>query len=132
MTSKDELLLETEKDEVLQRAVPAVIEIGYRTLNGLLGGFRKSKLRGPGYDIERIKDYDPTSDDPRYILQSATAATGGQFTYVKLTHGLRDIPMYLLVDVNKTLEFGTTRAHKLRLAAEMAASVIRAAEETHD
>lgn len=124
--------LETEIDEVLGKIVPAVLEVDWKSLHALLTGMRRSKLRGPGYDFDRIKEFDPDSDDPRTILQAATAATGGQQVFAKVTFGLKEIPIYVLVDVNKTLEFGTTRATKLRLCAELAASVIAAAEETHD
>ncbi len=124
--------LESEIDAVLERIVPAVLEVDWKSLHALLTGMRRSKLTGPGYDFDRIKEFDPDSDDPRTIMQAATAATGGQQVFAKVTYGLREIPIYVLVDVNKTLEFGTTRATKLRLCAELAASVIAAAEETHD
>lgn len=96
------------------------------------GGERRSKSRGSsGHDVMARVEYEP-GDDPRDIDHAATAQTGGQTILVTQYLEPREINVYVLVDVKKTMDFGTARATKRILAAELTGSVIKSAGKTQD
>jgi uncharacterized protein (DUF58 family) len=96
------------------------------------GGERRSKSRGSsGYDVMARVEYEP-GDDPRDIDWSATAQTGGQTMLVTQYLEPREVNVYVLVDVKKTMNFGTARATKRTLSAELTGSVIKSAGKTQD
>lgn len=132
LTPAEELELEAAKEAVRSRAEVAVLEFGHDTVIGLIGGMRNSKQIGMGYKLQRIKEFDPEMDDPRTILHTATAMYRGKKIFCLRTYGQRDMPIYVLVDLNKTLKFGSTRVQKLRLAAEMVATIIQSIYEARD
>ena len=124
--------LSEQIDQVVSTVVPTVIATRWRSFHTLVGGQRRSRIAGLGYDLQRIKQFDPAGDDRRQILHHATAATGGEIVYAKVTYGTTSIPIYVMVELSPTLTFGTVRASKARLAAELTAMVIAAAKESND
>jgi uncharacterized protein (DUF58 family) len=124
--------LSEQIDQVIATVVPAVIALRWRSFSTLVGGQRRSRIPGLGYDLQRIKQFDPAGDDRRQILHHATAATGGETVYAKVTYGTTSIPIYVVVELSPSLTFGTVRASKARLAAELAAMAMAAAKESND
>jgi uncharacterized protein (DUF58 family) len=119
--------------EVIRRVVACPIPIGWRSQEIMPGGGeRRSFSKGSnGYDVLARVEYEP-GDDPRDIDWAATAQTGGQLVLTTQYMEPRDLKVFVLTDVNPTMNFGTYRTTKRLLAAELTASVIRSAEETQD
>lgn len=118
---------------ILRKVVSCPIPIRWRSRTVMPGGGeRRSKSRGSsGYDVMARVEYEP-GDDPRDIDWAATAQTGGQTMLVTQYLEPRDINVFVLVDVKKTMNFGTARATKRTLAAELTGSVIKSAGKTQD
>jgi uncharacterized protein (DUF58 family) len=116
--------------EVLKRVVFCAIPVRW-TSNQPGRGDRRSFYRGSGHDFDSLTEY-VAGDDPRDIDWKATAQTGGEVILKKVYREQRDLKVFVLADVNPSMNFGTKRVTKRRLAAELAASVCKAAEETND
>lgn len=119
--------------EIHKRLVANAIPVSWRSASVMPGaGERKSFSRGSsGYDVVARVEYEP-GDDPRDIDWAATAQTGGQHVLTTQYMEPREVKVFILVDVNPTMDFGTNRVNKRELAAELAGSVIKSAEETGD
>jgi uncharacterized protein (DUF58 family) len=113
--------------------VSSAIPVGWRSASPVPGaGERKSFSRGSsGYDVVARVEYEP-GDDPRDIDWAATAQTGGQVVLTTQYMEPRDVKIFVLVDTSKTMDFGTARVNKRELAAELAGSIIKSADETKD
>lgn len=94
-------------------------------------GERRCIHRGEGDDFDGHEIYAP-GDDPRTIDWNATAMTGGQQVLVALYKEEAQIKSVVLCDISPTMDFGTTRATKRILAAELAACTAKSLAETHD
>ncbi len=118
---------------ILKRVVSTPIPVRWRSTQIMpSGGERKSFSRGSnGHDIQARVEYEP-GDDPRDIDWPATAQTGGQTMYITQYMEPRDLKVFILADVNPTMDFGTHRTTKRILAGELIASVIKSASKTHD
>jgi uncharacterized protein (DUF58 family) len=118
---------------ILKRIVANAIPIRWRSASPMPGGGdRKSFSRGSsGYDVVARVEYEP-GDDPRDIDWAATAQTGGQVVLTTQYMEPRDIKVFVLVDCNPTMDFGTARVNKRELAAELTGSIIKSADETKD
>lgn len=119
--------------EIMTRIVSSPIPVSWRSRSVLPGaGERKSASRGSsGYDVVARVEYEP-GDDPRDIDWAATAQTGGQNVLTTQYAEPREIKIFVLVDTNPSMSFGTARTTKRLLAAELTACIIKSAEETHD
>jgi len=119
--------------EIYKRLIAVEIPIRWRSGSLIPGpGVRKSTSRGSdGYDVAARVEYEP-GDDPRDIDWVATAQTGGQTVLTTQYMEPREIKVFVLADVNPTMDFGTNRVTKRQLAAELAGSVIKSAQETND
>lgn len=84
----------------------------------LLSGRHASRLRGRGLSFEELRVYRP-GDDIRSMDWRATARL--RQPYVRVFSEERDRPTMLLVDQRSFMFFGSSRATKSVLAAEMAA-----------
>lgn len=87
-------------------------------LSSVLSGRHASRMRGRGLDFDEIRKYLP-GDDIRSIDWNVTARTGEAHTRVFTEE--RDRPAYLLVDQRVSMFWGTRRALKSVVAAEIAA-----------
>lgn len=126
---------ETKREihQILRRVVCCEIPVNWRT-NGSVpgGGERQTVFRGHNrQEFETLDRYAP-GDDPRFINWKATAQTGGRVIFKNVYRDQREIKVFILADVSRSMDFGTVRATKRYLSAEMAASVCRSAEETSD
>ena len=89
-----------------------------KAIESLLSGRHASRMRGRGLNFEEIRKYLP-GDDVRTIDWKITARTGE--THVRVYTEERDRPAILVVDQRINMFFGSTRALKSVVAAEMAA-----------
>ena len=87
-------------------------------VHSLLSGRHASRIRGRGLDFEEIRTYLP-GDDPRTIDWKITQRTGEP--HVRVYTEERDRPAILVVDQRLNMFFGTRRAMKSHVAAELAA-----------
>ena len=87
-------------------------------VHSLLTGRRASRVRGRGLDFEEIRRYLP-GDDPRTIDWRITQRTGR--AHVRVFTEERDRAALLVVDQRLNMFFGTRRAMKSFVAAELAA-----------
>jgi len=121
-----------EIQDVLRRVFSCAIPVNWRSASAMPGaGERRSFYRGSGYEFESLDEYVP-GDDPRDIDWNATAETGGQMVFRNVYLEPRDLKTFVVVDVNPSMNFGTARVTKRRLAAELTASICKAADETKD
>ncbi|MFQ5827647.1 MAG: DUF58 domain-containing protein [Candidatus Methylomirabilia bacterium] len=94
-------------------------------------GRRPSWFRGAGLEFEKLTRYD-LGDDPRWINWAATARTGGMRVLKNTLIEERQLQVVLAVDLSGSMDFGTKRASKRRVAAEIAAVLAHAAWRTGD
>jgi len=87
-------------------------------VHSLLTGRHASRLRGRGLDFDELRHY-YEGDDTRTIDWAATARLGTP--YVRVYREERDRSVLLLVDQRVSMFFGSRRATKSVVAAEMAA-----------
>ncbi|MCC7528697.1 MAG: DUF58 domain-containing protein [Candidatus Melainabacteria bacterium] len=121
-------------NEALRMTVSTPIPTGWRTVQPYPGGgARKSRARGPsGWDLATRLEYEPGADNIRDIDWPATAQTGGQQVLVSHKLEPRDLKIYILADVQPTMDFGTFRTTKRLLGVELAASVMKSAAKSED
>ena len=89
-----------------------------------LSGTLSSRFRGRGMDLAEVRSYQP-GDDVRAIDWRVTARTGKPHT--KVFQEERERPVLLLVDQSSSLFFGSRRAFKSVVAAEVAVMLAWAA-----
>ena len=87
-------------------------------VHSLLTGRHGSRLRGRGLDFDELRHYSE-GDDARTIDWAATARLGTP--YVRVYREERDRSVMLLVDQRVSMFFGSRRATKSVVAAEVAA-----------
>jgi len=87
-------------------------------VHSLLTGRHASRLRGRGLDFDELRHY-AEGDDTRTIDWAATARLGTP--YVRVYREERDRSVLLLVDQRVSMFFGSRRATKSVVAAEVAA-----------
>lgn len=90
-----------------------------------------SIYKGSGLEFEKITRYD-LGENPRWINWAATARTGGQRILKNTYIEERELQVILVVDFSKSMDFGSERASKRRLAAEIAATLAHSAWRTGD
>ena len=89
-----------------------------RLATDALAGNYASVFRGQGIAFREVRPYQP-GDDVRQIDWNVSARMNE--TFVKLFTEEREMTVMLLVDVSASGQFGTARATKGRVAAEIAA-----------
>lgn len=94
-----------------------------------LAGSYASLRRGRGIDFDEVRCYQP-GDDIRSMDWRVTARTGHPYT--KVFREERERPVYLLVDYQPSMHFGSRRVTKRVLAAELAALYAWAARRNGD
>lgn len=87
-------------------------------VSSLLSGRHGSRLRGRGLTFEELRTYHP-GDDIRTIDWKATARL--RSTQVRVYNEERERPVFLLVDQRLPMFFGSRRAMKSVVAAELSA-----------
>lgn len=89
-------------------------------------GIWPSRRVGGSSEFETISDYD-LGDNPRFINWSATARTGGHRILKNTRLTETNLAVFVVVDLSHSMDFGTVRVTKRRLAAEISAIVAHAA-----
>jgi uncharacterized protein (DUF58 family) len=103
-------------DDLLRRARwPVLRRLGFHP-----GGDERSAFRGTGLEYSDVREYQ-AGDDPRTIEWNITARSDRP--YVRESLPDRGLDAWLLVDVSRSLDWGTARCLKRQLALEFAAVV---------
>jgi uncharacterized protein (DUF58 family) len=104
---------------VAMRAATAGLRlVSRRTARALHAGSHRSIQRGRGLEFQEVRPY-VNGDDPRTIDWRVTARRGRPHT--KLFREERERPVWLLVDLNPAMFFGTRKQLKSALALRAAA-----------
>lgn len=99
-----------------------------RVMTNRVGGYL-SRFKGRGIDFEEVRTYQP-GDDVRLIDWRVTARSGKPFT--KIFHEERERPVFVIVDLNSSMFFGTKVAFKSVIAAKIAALIAWSAVKSGD
>src|SRR2546421_3336374 len=103
-------------DQLLRRSRwPVLRRLGFHP-----GGDERSSLRGAGLEYSDVREYQP-GDDPRTIEWNITARSDR--LYVRESFPDRGLDAWLLVDITRSLDWGTARCLKRQLAIEFTAVV---------
>jgi uncharacterized protein (DUF58 family) len=106
------------------------LEIRSRHLvEDLFAGQAESVFKGRGVEFEEVRPYVP-GDEVRDIDWNVTARLGAP--YVKRFVEERELTVMLVVDVSRSMRFGTAGAEKRELAAELCAVLGFAAMRNND
>ncbi len=97
--------------------------------NRLLAGNYQSRFHGRGMSFSEVREYVP-GDDVKAIDWNVTARM--QTPYVKVFEEERELSVMLVVDVSPSARFGTGEKTKEEVFAEIAASLMMAAEGAGD
>lgn len=89
-------------------------------------GIWPSRHTGGSAEFETISEYQ-LGDNPRTINWSATARTGGRQILKNTRLTETNLAVFLVVDVSRSMDFGTVRVTKRWLAAEISAVLAHAA-----
>ena len=103
-------------DQLLRRSRwPVLRRLGFHP-----GGDERSSLRGAGLEYSDVREYQ-AGDDPRTIEWNITARSDRP--YVRESLPDRGLDAWLLVDITRSLDWGTARCLKRQLALEFSAVV---------
>jgi len=100
-----------------------------RMVSDVFAGQYQSVFKGRGMDFDEVRQYFP-GDDVRSIDWNVTARTGT--AYVKKFVEERELTVMLLLDVSKSIYFGTVNKLKRRLAAEVCSLLAFSAIQNND
>ncbi|MEO8080480.1 MAG: DUF58 domain-containing protein [Caldimonas sp.] len=93
-----------------------------RRLDGLLQGDHRTLMRGAGLDLADLREYQH-HDDVRHIDWNVTARL--QQPYVRQFTEDRELSAWFLVDLSASVDFGSNRYTKRRIAREFVAVLAR-------
>src|SRR2546423_7050349 len=105
-------------DAVLRRLEWTVI----RRLDGLLHGDYRTLFRGFGLDLADLREYQ-YGDDVRHIDWNVTARL--QTPYVREYHEDREITGWFLLDLSRSVDFGSQAVKKGMVSADFVALLAR-------
>ncbi len=101
----------------------------HRMVSNMLSGAYKSTFRGTGIEFEEVRGYQP-GDDIRTIDWNVTARTGEPF--VKTFVEERQLTLQFVVDISRSMDFGSGARTKRETAAEFCALLAYVAVFQHD
>lgn len=106
------------------------IEIKTKSLsNNIFAGEYHSAYKGRGMSFSEVREYQP-GDDIRDIDWNVTARFNHPYT--KVYEEERELTVMLIVDVSKSLQFGTRECFKRDLVTEIAATLAFSAIQNND
>ncbi len=119
--------------DISRKVLAVSIPVGWKSRHPLPRvGQRKSRSKGSdGYEILTREEYVP-GDSPRDIDWIASAQGNDDTLYTMHYEETHNIDVVLLVDVGRSMHFGSTRVEKRVLSAELAGSIIASAGKTDD
>ncbi len=94
-------------------------------------GIWPSRQVGGSAEFETISEYE-LGDNPRSINWSATVRTGGHQILKNTRLNEANLAVFLVVDLSRSMDFGTVRVTKRRLAAEISAVLAHTAWRCRD
>src|SRR5438045_9719519 len=103
--------------EIIRRVREIQVRTG-RHVADVLAGEYVSVFKGGGVEFEEVRPYVP-GDEVRDIDWNVTARLGSP--YVKRFVEERELTVLLVVDVSRSMRFGTAGPEKRELAAELCA-----------
>lgn len=101
----------------------------HQNIKTIQKGYRLSKIKGHGIDFDEVREYQ-FGDDIRSIDWKTTAKL--QKTYSKTYKEERERPVFILVDFNPQMFFGTKYALKSVIAARLAVLIAYLAAHHQD
>jgi len=105
-------------EEILRRLEWTVL----RRLDGLLHGDYRTLFRGYGLDLADLREYQ-YGDDVRHIDWNVTARL--QTPYVREYHEDREITAWFLLDLSRSVDFGSQDVKKRAVSADFVALLAR-------
>ncbi|SMP50146.1 Protein of unknown function DUF58 [Neorhodopirellula lusitana] len=114
--------------EILKRIRKIQLRTSHR-VDELLVGSWHSAFKGRGIEFEEVRPYQ-VGDDVRAIDWNVTARANAPF--VKLFREERELAVMMLVDVSRSIDFGTQHQSKRDLAIEVAATLAMSAIKNND
>lgn len=114
--------------EILRRVRRLEMKLRRLVSEMFLGAY-ESVFKGQGLEFEEVREYQ-VGDDVRMIDWNVTARMGKPF--VKKFRHERELRVFIVVDISRSLFFGTQGKTKNELAAEIAAALILAAIRSND
>jgi uncharacterized protein (DUF58 family) len=114
-----EILAQVKRLEIVTR----------RTVNEVVAGRYHSVFKGRGMEFVEVREYFP-GDDIRTIDWNVTARTG--VPHVKTFVEERELTVLLMVDLSKSMKFGTQQRLKSEVAAELSALLAFSAIKNND
>jgi uncharacterized protein (DUF58 family) len=100
-----------------------------RLVNDVLAGAYRSTFRGSGIEFEEVRPYQP-GDEVRSIDWHRTAHKGE--TYVKTYVEERELTLVFLVDISRSMDFGSAELTKREVAAQFCALLAFVAQRQQD
>ena len=100
-----------------------------RIVNETMAGRYESVFKGHGIEFEEVREYQP-GDEIRSIDWNVTARTGRP--YIKRFVEERELSVMCLVDLSRSMAFGSVRQLKQRVATELCAVLAFSAVKSHD
>ena len=100
-----------------------------RIVNETMSGRYESVFKGHGIEFEEVREYQP-GDEVRSIDWNVTARTGRP--YIKRFVEERELTVMCLVDLSRSMAFGSVRQLKQRVATELCAVIAFSAIKHHD
>jgi uncharacterized protein (DUF58 family) len=112
----------TEEDPGAEALLKRLEWTVLRRLDGLLQGDHRTLMRGAGLDLADLREYQH-HDDVRHIDWNVTARL--QQPYVREFTEDRELSAWFLVDLSASVDFGSDRFTKRRIAREFVAVLAR-------
>ena len=100
-----------------------------RIVNETMAGRYESVFKGHGMEFHEVREYQP-GDDVRAIDWNVTARTGRP--HLKRFVEERELTVLCLVDLSRSMAFGSVQQLKQRIATELCAVLAFAAIKNHD
>ena len=100
-----------------------------RIVNETMSGRYESVFKGHGIEFEEVREYQP-GDEVRSIDWNVTARTGRPF--IKRFVEEREMTVILVVDLSRSMAFGSVREVKQRIATELCAVLAFSAIKNQD
>ncbi len=100
-----------------------------RIVNETMSGRYESVFKGQGIEFEEVREYQP-GDEVRSIDWNVTARTGRPF--IKRFVEERELTVMLVVDLSRSMAFGSVKELKQRIATEICAVLAFSAIKNQD
>ena len=100
-----------------------------RIVNDTMAGRYESVFKGQGIEFEEVREYQP-GDEVRAIDWNVTARTGRP--HIKRFVEERELTVMVLVDLSRSMAFGSASQLKQRIATEICAVLAFSAIKNHD